>query len=750
MNRSCTTPARRLPSALLCIAVTAATLAFAPPAGGHDESQFAEIDAPFACGTEWAGGTRSGHGENNWNLDFNRTSLVWPDRQHDLGQPLYAQADGVATYLAVQSSAGTYLDIDYGDYGVRYIHLVDDSVPFGIGTEVKAGDFIGLLGDTGNATHAHLHLEYWDSRGFDDARIWTLRQAGQPQTEITFAGNVVDPGEVIVSTNCVGDALAGGIAPTEDDPLLEEARRLLDHDNATTHLTDRLAEIGATSLLDTTDAADFIHPSGVVAKIAGTETPDEVVAIVAERRSFGVCAAVGEQPCAHATNNAAPVAALLAVIERLVSTTTGRTILLVLVDDTDAGATALADLIDDSDPDPALDALLASTVAAIHVGALGENATARVRNDSLLAGSAAWADWAAVAPADGHPIEPRWHTFAHDPLSRPAWDALAALGVPVVGITDLPGPCSAIDADTPDVIDADKLRHQIDAIEALVRRLGDADDPPTGIVADPTDTAVADVTTMIALLRETEFDFDVSLDELQALVDDAADPLTDDDVAAFEAAIEATLSVFNDGTCEGHRVPAPFTDVPSTSYAEGDVALLYDLRITTGTSPTEYSPLDDVTREQMAAFLGRIWRVFHPEAEPTIDMPFEDVAETSFAWDDVRLLFELGITTGTSPTSYSPLDAVTREQMAAFLARTWRLLHPDDTEPIEPHPFLDVAETSFAWDDISLIYDYGITTGTSPTTYSPTDAVTREQMAAFLGRLLRTAATVAADTEDEA
>ena len=145
----------------------------------HDEGLFDPIAAPFACGTEWSGTTRPGHGQNDWNLDFNRTSLVWPDRQHDQFQPLYAQADGVATYIGYDADgAGTYLDIDYGDYAARYIHMVDDSIPFEVGTVVSQGDYIGQLGDTGNAVgFSHLHLEYWDSRFFDDARIWT------PQTE---------------------------------------------------------------------------------------------------------------------------------------------------------------------------------------------------------------------------------------------------------------------------------------------------------------------------------------------------------------------------------------------------------------------------------------------------------------------------------------------------------------------------------------------------------------------------------------
>jgi len=114
--------------------------------------------------------------------------------------------------------------------------------------------------------------------------------------------------------------------------------------------------------------------------------------------------------------------------------------------------------------------------------------------------------------------------------------------------------------------------------------------------------------------------------------------------------------------------------------------------------------------------------------------PFVDVAG-SFAVLDIACIYQLGVTRGTSLTTYSPHDAVTREQMAAFLARLWRAA--GWSCPSGGDPFVDVAG-SFAVLDIACIYQLGVTRGTSLTTYSPHDAVTREQMAAFLARLWRT------------
>lgn len=49
--------------------------------------------------------------------------------------------------------------------------------------------------------------------------------------------------------------------------------------------------------------------------------------------------------------------------------------------------------------------------------------------------------------------------------------------------------------------------------------------------------------------------------------------------------------------------------------------------------------------------------------------PFTDISDAGFC-PFVLEIFTLGITTGTSPTTYSPTDNVTRLQMAAFLSRT--------------------------------------------------------------------------------
>lgn len=178
--------------------------------------------------------------------------------------------------------------------------------------------------------------------------------------------------------------------------------------------------------------------------------------------------------------------------------------------------------------------------------------------------------------------------------------------------------------------------------------------------------------------------------------------------------------------------PAPqpaasmFDDVASGAFYADAVAWLADADITTGTGPSTFSPDDSVTRGQMAAFLERYAQI---DGDPG-EHGFGDVPAGAFYDGSVTFLVENDITTGTSPSTYSPDDVVTRAQMATFL---WRF--SNEPEVIGATPFTDVPAGTFYSDAVAWLYGADITTGTTPTTYAPNDVVTRGQMATFLWRL---------------
>ena len=109
--------------------------------------------------------------------------------------------------------------------------------------------------------------------------------------------------------------------------------------------------------------------------------------------------------------------------------------------------------------------------------------------------------------------------------------------------------------------------------------------------------------------------------------------------------------------------PHPFSDVYK-GWQQDPVSWLFAEGITTGTSSSTFSPDRALTRGQFAALLYR-FAGRPPVAEPH---PFSDV-DKGWQQDPVSWLFAEGITTGTSATEFSPGDPVTRGQMATFLYR---------------------------------------------------------------------------------
>ena len=168
---------------------------------------------------------------------------------------------------------------------------------------------------------------------------------------------------------------------------------------------------------------------------------------------------------------------------------------------------------------------------------------------------------------------------------------------------------------------------------------------------------------------------------------------------------------------------AGFGDVPEAAFYTEAVQWMVDNEITDGTSATCFSPSDPVTRGQAAAFM---WRM---EGEP--DAPphaFNDVV-MPYQQEAVSWMTDQGITLGTSDVTFSPDDTLTRGQVAAFL---WRLEGEPDAPP---HAFNDVF-ASWQQGPVSWMAtaEPAITRGTTASTFSPDDPVTRGQLATFFWR----------------
>lgn len=183
---------------------------------------------------------------------------------------------------------------------------------------------------------------------------------------------------------------------------------------------------------------------------------------------------------------------------------------------------------------------------------------------------------------------------------------------------------------------------------------------------------------------------------------------------------------------------ASFSDLGGLSQEVTDaVDCLVFFEVAKGTSTSTFSPLDDVSRWQMALFLTRQARVQGLTLPDGADQGFEDIgaypASTQLA---INQLAQMGVTVGTSPGFFSPSQTVSRWQMALFLARyldSVGVSMPSGSD----QGYADIGDLPLATQTaINQITQLAVAEGTGPGSYSPSSDVTRWQMALFLVRSL--------------
>jgi hypothetical protein len=166
------------------------------------------------------------------------------------------------------------------------------------------------------------------------------------------------------------------------------------------------------------------------------------------------------------------------------------------------------------------------------------------------------------------------------------------------------------------------------------------------------------------------------------------------------------------------------------SVFEADIEWLAATGVTKGCNPPlndRFCPDEVVTRGEMAAFLSRLLDLSAGSGAQFVD------AATSVFVADIGAIAAAGITKGCNPPvndRFCPDDPITREQMAAFLARAL------DLPAAGASPFVDDDASQFE-DAITRLAASGLTRGCNPPLddrFCPADPVTRAQMAAFLHR----------------
>lgn len=176
-----------------------------------------------------------------------------------------------------------------------------------------------------------------------------------------------------------------------------------------------------------------------------------------------------------------------------------------------------------------------------------------------------------------------------------------------------------------------------------------------------------------------------------------------------------------------------FTDLGDKQWYHDFIDYAVENGLLEGTSPTTMEPNATLIRAQLAQILYNI------EDKPAVtgEMVFEDVPASEWFYSPVLWANQNDIINGTSPTTFEPLEDISRQDLALMLYRyagkpavTGDLDGFTDADQVG-----DWADEAMAW-----AVAEGIVQGDTPTTLNPTGTATRAEAAAMLQRFLEDAA----------
>ena len=170
----------------------------------------------------------------------------------------------------------------------------------------------------------------------------------------------------------------------------------------------------------------------------------------------------------------------------------------------------------------------------------------------------------------------------------------------------------------------------------------------------------------------------------------------------------------------------PFVDVPIGSFFYDAVAWALDMGITTGTDATHFTPQGECQRAVVVTFL---WRAAGSPEPAAAGNPFIDVKESDWYYKAVMWAIGEGITEGTSATTFSPEAVCNRVTVVTFL---WRYM--GEPRASTESGFADVVPGAWYEAPINWAVENGVTNGMGGGLFNVLGVCNRAQVVTFLYR----------------
>ena len=221
--------------------------------------------------------------------------------------------------------------------------------------------------------------------------------------------------------------------------------------------------------------------------------------------------------------------------------------------------------------------------------------------------------------------------------------------------------------------------------------------------------------------------------------DEEAERLTFETAAEIDADGSVSLSLSHASqyaiVIDDHShatIDLPFSDVSAGDWFYDPVVWIYNEGLMTGTSATTFEPNTSTTRAMIVAMLARLEGVTSAESAGFTDVSGSDWYATAVNWAASE-----GIVGGFGDGTFQPNAPITREQMASILYRYAEYKGLDVSARTDLSHYSDAENiSSWANDVLSWAVAEGLLTGVTSDELQPQGNATRAQVAAILQRFL--------------
>ena len=173
----------------------------------------------------------------------------------------------------------------------------------------------------------------------------------------------------------------------------------------------------------------------------------------------------------------------------------------------------------------------------------------------------------------------------------------------------------------------------------------------------------------------------------------------------------------------------PFTDVPADRWSYPYIKQLYDAGVVSGTSATTFEPTANVTRAQ---FVTMIAGLAGADVSGYASGPFNDVQTGSWYAPYVNWAAACGIVSGTSATTFDPAAEISRQDMAVMLYN-YAQQAGVQLKQTTVTPFTDEGSiAAYALPAVQALHSAGVISGMPDGSFQPQATTTREQACVVL------------------